>query len=269
VAGYDKEKFGELLKKAIGKRSMNKYAEAAGVSNAHVSRLIRGILDKAPEAETIRKLADAAHNEVSYDELMEAAGHLSTETLHKRLAVLKQLRHEMIEADIQAQQKVDEMNKAASELSDAEAELKALEALEAAGADPITSFIRVPVLGRIAAGQPILAHDNVLQYDVIPNPGYKEGELFFLIVKGDSMIGARIYEGDKVLVRVQQEVEDGQIAVVNVDGDSATLKRVKRIDGKYLLLADNPKYEPILINSEKARVCGKVIQVVFDPNKRF
>ncbi|MEK4879360.1 helix-turn-helix domain-containing protein [Paenibacillus sp. FSL R5-0908] len=269
MSGYDKDKFAELLKQAIGKRSMNKYAEAAGVSNAHVSRLLRGLLDKAPEPETIRKLAAAAHNEVTYDALMEAAGHFSTESLQKRLAAMKQLQNEMLEADIQAQHKAQDVQKAASDLSDAEAELRVLEALEAAGADPVTSFIRVPVLGSIAAGQPILAHDHVLQYDVIPNPGYKDGELFFLIVKGDSMIGSRIYEGDKVLVRVQQEVEDGQIAVVNVDGETATLKRVKRMDGKYLLLADNPKYEPLLINSDKARVCGKVIQVVFDPNKRF
>jgi SOS regulatory protein LexA len=269
VAGFNKEKFGALLKLAIGNRSMNKYAEAAGVSNAHVSRLMRGLLDKAPEAETIKKLADAAHNEVSYDALMEAAGHFSTETLQKRLVVLKQLQKEMVEADKLVQASNDAVDKATKEHTEAEAELAALLALEEAGAEHISSFIRVPVLGHIAAGQPILAQDNILQYDVIPNPGYQEGELFFLIVKGDSMIGSRIHDGDKVLVRVQQEVEDGQIAVVNVDGDTATLKRVKRMDGKYLLLADNPKYEPLIINSEKARVCGKVIQVVFDPNKRL
>lgn len=265
MTGYDKEKFAELLRKAIGNRSMNKYAEAAGVSNAHVSRLLRGLLEKAPEAETIKKLAEAAHNEVTYDELMEAAGHFSTETIHKRLTALKKLQQEAQEADL----KIEEARKTSRELSDAEAELEALQALEDAGADQINSFIRVPVLGSIAAGQPILTQEHVLQYDVIPNPGCQEGELFFLIVKGDSMIGSRIYDGDKVLVRVQQEVEDGQIAVVNVDGDSATLKRVKRMNGQYLLLADNPKYDPIIINSDKARVCGKVIQVVFDPNKKF
>jgi SOS regulatory protein LexA len=135
---------------------------------------------------------------------------------------------------------------------------------------PITNIIRIPVLGSIAAGKPILAEENIIDWEYIPNPGnYKEGELFSLIVKGDSMIGSRIYDGDKVIVRVQPTVEDGEIAVVKVDGEHATLKRVKRINGKVLLFADNPKYEPIVIASEQARICGKVIQVIFDPTKKL
>lgn len=269
MSGFDKEKFGELLKQAMGNRSLNKYAEAAGISNAHVSRLMRGKLDKAPEAETIKKLAEAAHNEVTYEALMEAAGHFTDDILQKRLEKLRQLRSDMLEADKQLQLANGAVNDANRERTEAEAELAALQALEEAGAEQVSSFIRVPVLGTIAAGLPIMAQENVMQYDVIPNPGVKEGELFFLIVRGDSMIGSRIYEGDKVLVKVQQEVEDGQIAVVNVDGDMATLKRVKRMNGQYLLLSDNPKYEPIFISSDRARICGKVIQVVFDPNKRY
>lgn len=130
-------------------------------------------------------------------------------------------------------------------------------------------FVRIPVLGNIAAGRPILANEHIQDWDVIPKPNkYKEGEFFALIVKGDSMIGSRIYEGDKVIVRIQPWVEDGEIAVVNVDGENATLKRVKYINGKYLLIADNPKYEPIVIENENARIVGKVIQVIFDPNKK-
>lgn len=82
------------------------------------------------------------------------------------------------------------------------------------------------------------------------------------------MVGARIFEGDKVIVKVQPEVDDGEIAVVNVDGDNATLKRVKRINGKVLLLSENPNYEPIVIDSEQARICGKVISVIFNPNEK-
>jgi SOS regulatory protein LexA len=133
---------------------------------------------------------------------------------------------------------------------------------------PIDQIMRVPVLGYIAAGQPIFAEEQIVDYEIMCNPGkYKEGDLFFLTVKGDSMIGARIYDGDRVLVRVQPDVEDGEIAVVNVDGENATLKRVKRINGHVLLLSENPKYEPIVIKSSQARICGKVIQVVFDPHK--
>jgi repressor LexA len=94
----------------------------------------------------------------------------------------------------------------------------------------------------------------------------KEKEAIVLRVKGDSMIGSRIYEGDKVVVKMQQEVENGEIAVVNVNGDEATLKRVKRTEnGQVILYPDNPKYEPIIVTNESARVIGKVIQVMFEP----
>ena len=85
------------------------------------------------------------------------------------------------------------------------------------GVQQVDSFIKVPVLGHIAAGQPLFAYEHILDWEYIPSPGkYEEGEIFALIVKGDSMTGARIYEGDKVILRVQQEVEDGEIAVINV-----------------------------------------------------
>ncbi|MFK7695327.1 S24 family peptidase [Paenibacillus sp. HJGM_3] len=243
MSGFQKERFAELLKTAIGRRSLNKYADQAGVSNAHVSRLMRCLIAKAPEPETIKKLAEAAHNDVTYDMLMEAAGHYTEEYAQLRMA--------------------------AARSADSAGAPDSLRLLQNAGAESVHQFVRVPLLGYIAAGQPLFAQDHIVQYDVVPNPGYRDGELFSLIVQGDSMTGSRIYAGDKVLVKVQPEVEDGEIAVVNVDGDHATLKRVKRIDGKYLLLADNPKYEPILIESENARVCGKVIQVIFDPNVKY
>jgi SOS regulatory protein LexA len=135
--------------------------------------------------------------------------------------------------------------------------------------EPISTTIRVPVLGFIAAGQPILAEDNVDEWTEIPNMwNLKQGEVIVLKVKGDSMIGSRIFEGDKVVVKIQPEVENGEIAVVNVNGDEATLKRVKKTDnGQVILYPDNPKYEPIFINNEGARIIGKVIQVMFEPNK--
>lgn len=132
---------------------------------------------------------------------------------------------------------------------------------------PVNNFFRIPILGYIAAGEPILASDHIEDYMDIPNPGdYDPDELFMLKVKGDSMIGSRIFEGDSVLVKIQQEVENGEIAVVNVNGDEATLKKVKKLDnGQYLLLPSNDAYEPILVNHEGARIVGKVIQVIFEP----
>jgi SOS regulatory protein LexA len=127
--------------------------------------------------------------------------------------------------------------------------------------------ITIPLLGRIAAGSPIFADEHIEGYITLSNVGkYKPGELFALQVEGDSMVGSRIYPGDIVIVRLQDWVNDGEIAVVNVDGENATLKRVKRINGQYLLYPDNPKYQPIVVDNERARICGKVIRVIFDPN---
>jgi SOS regulatory protein LexA len=128
-------------------------------------------------------------------------------------------------------------------------------------------ILRVPVLGLIAAGQPILANEHIEEWTEIPNMwNLKEQEAIVLKVKGDSMIGSRIYEGDKVIVKLQQEVESGEIAVVNINGDEATLKRVKKTEnGQVILYPDNPKYEPTFITNESARIIGKVIQVMFEP----
>ncbi|MBT2601246.1 MULTISPECIES: LexA family transcriptional regulator [unclassified Oceanobacillus] len=131
----------------------------------------------------------------------------------------------------------------------------------------VENLVRVPILGKISAGDPIVAIENLEGYTTLPNPGnYNENDLFLLNVRGDSMIGSRIHEGDKVLVKLQPEVESGEIAVVNINNEEATLKRVKKLDsGETLLLPSNDKYEPILINDNNARIIGKVIQVIFEP----
>lgn len=132
--------------------------------------------------------------------------------------------------------------------------------------EKITSAMHVPVLGFIAAGAPILAEEHIQSYMTIPVDNYNDGELFVLVVKGDSMEGSRIYNGDKVVVKIQPEVENGEIAVVNVDGENATLKKVKRYDdGSWWLISTNEKYAPIPLTNERARVIGKVIQVIFEP----
>lgn len=130
-------------------------------------------------------------------------------------------------------------------------------------------ILRVPVLGYIAAGLPILAEDHIEEWIEIPNMwNLKDNQAIVLKVKGDSMIGSRIYEGDKVVVKLQQEIENGEIAVVNINGDEATLKRVKKTEsGQVILYPDNPRYEPTFITNESARIIGKVIQVMFEPKK--
>lgn len=131
----------------------------------------------------------------------------------------------------------------------------------------VSESLRVPVLGFIAAGSPIFADEHIESFMEIPNLyNNSEGELFVLKVRGDSMEGSRIYDGDKVVVRIQPEVENGEIAVVNVNGYEATLKKVKKLDnGQVWLFPSNDKYDPILLDNENARIVGKVIQVMFEP----
>ena len=99
---------------------------------------------------------------------------------------------------------------------------------------------RIPVVGVVTAGVPILAVENIEGY--IPWEG--EAGCFALRVRGDSMIGAGILDGDKVVVRPQKTAENGQIVVALLD-DSATVKRFHREKGKVWLLPENPAYEPI------------------------
>lgn len=122
----------------------------------------------------------------------------------------------------------------------------------------------VPIVGVVRAGQPILASQNVEGHLAVPATDVQGAEFFFLRVRGDSMTGARIHEGDLVLVRRQPEVENGEIAVVLIDEEDATLKRVFRLDGKWLLQAENPAIPPLVLPRRAVRVIGKVVRVQFD-----
>ncbi len=87
MGNFNKEKFAELLEKAKGKRSINNYALKSGVTSAHISRLLRGLLDTPPMPDTIKKLSDHAHNEVRYNDLMVAAGHFDPEVSENEKAL--------------------------------------------------------------------------------------------------------------------------------------------------------------------------------------
>ena len=113
-----------------------------------------------------------------------------------------------------------------------------------------------PRLGSIACGEPILAEQNIEGYDAVPD--YINCD-FTLVCKGDSMIGARIHDGDIVCIKQQPEVENGQIAAVQVGEDSATLKRVRFMENGIALWPENPAYEPLIFTGgdvAKVRILG-------------
>ncbi len=115
---------------------------------------------------------------------------------------------------------------------------------------------KIPLLGEIAAGQPIFCQEALETADcAIGNAD------FSLRVHGDSMIGARIHDGDIVFIRSQDDVDDGQIAAVIID-DHATLKRVYHVPNGLQLLSENPKYPPMLFtypDCESIRILGKAV----------
>lgn len=156
-------------------------------------------------------------------EICNAVGLQSTATVHYHLNALRDAG--LIE--------MDEMKKRAISLPDAQR------------AD------RIPVVGVVTAGVPILATENIEGY--IPWDG--ESGCFVLRARGDSMIGAGILDGDKVVVRPQPDAENGQIVVALLD-DSATVKRLKKTGRDVWLMPENPSYEPIPGN--EAKILGRV-----------
>lgn len=119
----------------------------------------------------------------------------------------------------------------------------------------------VPVLGRIAAGTPILAAEHVDEVMTLPTDLVGDGPVFLLEVKGDSMIDAGIHEGDLVAIHKQPDALDGEIVAVLVDGEEATVKRLERKDGKVFLHSENPAYAPMVF-TEGVELIGKVVSVL-------
>jgi repressor LexA len=117
----------------------------------------------------------------------------------------------------------------------------------------------VPVLGRIAAGVPIMAEESVEDVFPLPRQIVGEGQLFLLRVVGDSMVDAAICDGDWVVVRQQPTAENGDIVAAMLDNE-ATVKTFKRRDGKVWLLPHNPAFEPI--DGDHATILGRVTAVL-------
>jgi repressor LexA len=121
----------------------------------------------------------------------------------------------------------------------------------------------VPLVGRIAAGAPVLADEHVEEYVPVPM-GFVDGaEHFALRVSGDSMIGAGIFDGDIVIVRRQDDASIGDIVVAVLPGpaeDEATVKRLSRRGSKVILVPENPRFEPF--EMADGRIAGKVVAVL-------
>lgn len=124
---------------------------------------------------------------------------------------------------------------------------------------------KIPVLGTVRAGYPSEAVENILDYEEISEEMARNGEYFALSVKGDSM-EPRFADGDVVIVRKQEDINNGDIAIIMVNGDEATIKKVQKFEGGINLIPSNPVYDVITYTNkdiiEKPVVClGKVVEL--------
>ena len=124
---------------------------------------------------------------------------------------------------------------------------------------PVPPMVRKPLIGTIACGTPILAEQNIDKFVAVPADIRCD---FALRCEGDSMIGAHILPGAAVYIREQPDVENGEVAAVIVDDETATLKKIYKTDSTITLLAENPAYAPIIITGERlqhVRILGVVV----------
>lgn len=133
---------------------------------------------------------------------------------------------------------------------------RAIEILDDDFAITRREMVQVPMIGTVAAGQPILAQENIEDYFPIPTNLLPNVQTFMLRVKGESMINAGIFDGDRILVAQDVTAENGDIVVALID-DSATVKRFYKEDGHFRLQPENDSMDPIIV--EECEVLGKVI----------
>lgn len=124
---------------------------------------------------------------------------------------------------------------------------------------------KIPVLGKVVAGIPLEAVEEIIDYEEIPQSMARNGEYFALQIKGNSM-EPKFSEGDVVIVRKQEDVDNGDIAIVLVNGNDATVKKIKKFDGGINLIPTNSEYEVITYTADEieklpVRIIGKVVEL--------
>jgi len=134
---------------------------------------------------------------------------------------------------------------------------RAIEVVNALGKAVLSATREVPILGKVPAGKPLFSEENIEGLLTVPDD-MGSGKLFALQVKGDSMIGAGILDGDKVILKQQGTAENGEIVCAVINGE-ATLKRFFKKDGVITLKAENEKYAPIMVSEGEFRIVGRVV----------
>lgn len=132
-------------------------------------------------------------------------------------------------------------------------------------AEKDTGAVRIPLLGRVAAGMPISAVENVIGQEEITAAMARQGEYFALKIKGDSMT-PYILDGDVVICRQQEDADTGDIVIALINGDDGVCKKLKKTGSGIMLISNNPAYDPLLFSkndiiSKPVEILGKVVEI--------
>ncbi|GAB2937575.1 transcriptional repressor LexA [Rhodococcus aerolatus] len=206
--------------------------------------------------EVIREAVEDRGYPPSVREIGDAVGLTSTSSVAHQLKALE--RKGYLRRDPNRPRAVDVRMPGEAPAAREDRDADQLAAVAQAGPElPTPTF--VPVLGRIAAGGPILAEQAVEEVFPLPRELVGDGSLFLLRVVGESMVDAAICDGDWVVVRQQPVADNGDVVAAMIDGE-ATVKTFRRRDGHVWLLPHNPAFEPI--DGDEATVLGKVVTVM-------
>lgn len=127
------------------------------------------------------------------------------------------------------------------------------------------NMVNLPIIGKISCGAGVLIYDGIEGYEPTPADWLNGGEYFYTRAKGDSMINARIQDGDLVLIKKQSDVDDGEIAAILIDED-IFLKRVYKRNDSVILQSENPKYPPMIADpkNQSCIIIGKLKKVIIN-----
>ena len=215
--------------------------------------MARGKLGKRQLAiyDFIRSYSEEHGYPPSVREIGAAVGLASPSTVHMHLKVLEE--HGLIKRDSKKPRTIEVMGKQATE------PVEDGQALASVAQAPASNSISLPLVGRVAAGTPILAEQNVEETLTLPTSIVGDSSSFILRVRGDSMVNAGIFDGDYIVVKEQHEAHDGEIVVALLD-DSATVKTFYREADRVRLQPENDLMEPIYVKDPV--ILGRVTALV-------
>ncbi|MBU7316073.1 helix-turn-helix domain-containing protein [Paenibacillus oleatilyticus] len=233
----------KMLRQRCG-MTVRELEDKSGVSHSYLTQMENGRRG-VPSPDILKKLFEPLNT--SYDDLMAAAGYLEPRVDN----VYSELKNDSsMFLDMKGQYNVAN---------------KTLDLLQRNNESLLEDeVVQIPIYGEIKAGYNMIAEQNIIGYKVASKKEVSDGEYFYLIVKGDSMIDEGIREGYKVLVKRQSFVENGKIGVVIVNGDEATLKRVFYDGSNVILQASNKEIPPRVLSIGDVMIQGQVRSVVFD-----